>query len=350
LTRLSFLCYNSHSTLNNPICEINRTQFHKKGSFRLRVSRGINMKFPLIIENNVLIKYDAPTNGNDEVIVIPDGVTEIAKWAFARCFDVKEIIIPDTVEIIGERAFFDCRLLKKVVLPSRLKAIGNETFCLCHSLEDTVIPEGVESIGPEAFYECKNLKKITLPKTLKYIGMRAFFSAYIDTVVFTGTKEEWETIDKGFEWRGRSSFDICFAGERAPLDPEKISEDFVIENGVLVNYTGSDSNITVPEGITAIGDHVFSNSGSLYSVTLPDSIKNIGKFVFYRCPALSYVNIPAGVTQIGPMAFLFPSKDLRIVFGGTKEQWKIIDKNYRALRKLDYCVECTDGILRKPEQ
>jgi len=249
------------------------------------------MKFPLIIENNVLIKYDAPTNGNDEVIVIPDGVTEIAKWAFARCFDVKEIIIPDTVEIIGERAFFDCRLLKKVVLPSRLKAIGNETFCLCHSLEDTVIPEGVESIGPEAFYECKNLKKITLPKTLKYIGMRAFFSAYIDTVVFTGTKEEWETIDKGFEWRGRSSFDICFAGERAPLDPEKISEDFVIENGVLVNYTGSDSNITVPEGITAIGDHVFSNSGSLYSVTLPDSITEVGTNPFPGCDNLTKINV-----------------------------------------------------------
>ena len=34
-----------------------------------------------------------------------------------------------------------------------------------------------------------------------------------------------------------------------------MSKDFVIENGVLVKYNGSDENVTIPEGVTEISDN-----------------------------------------------------------------------------------------------
>ena len=33
--------------------------------------------------------------------------------------------------------------------------------------------------------------------------------------------------------------------------------DFVIENGVLIKYTGDDTDVVVPEGVTIIGNNSF---------------------------------------------------------------------------------------------
>lgn len=39
--------------------------------------------------------------------------------------------------------------------------------------------------------------------------------------------------------------------------------DFVIKDGVLEEYTDNDSVVTIPEGITSIGESSFSNCESL---------------------------------------------------------------------------------------
>lgn len=41
-------------------------------------------------------------------MTIPQGITEIGKYAFAYNEDVKEVVIPDTVETINAGAFYDC--------------------------------------------------------------------------------------------------------------------------------------------------------------------------------------------------------------------------------------------------
>ena len=33
--------------------------------------------------------------------------------------------------------------------------------------------------------------------------------------------------------------------------------DFIIEDGVLVRYVGEESDVVIPEGVTAIGDGAF---------------------------------------------------------------------------------------------
>ena len=34
-------------------------------------------------------------------------------------------------------------------------------------------------------------------------------------------------------------------------------EDFIIEDGVLKEYVGEESDVVIPEGVTAIGDEAF---------------------------------------------------------------------------------------------
>ena len=79
--------------------------------------------------------------------------------------------------------------------------------------------------------------------------------------------------------------------------------DFVIENGVLKKYVGPGGDVTVPEGVTSIGNSAFYWCRSLTSVTIPDGVTSIGYEAFYDCSSLASVTIPEGVTSIGNSAF-----------------------------------------------
>lgn len=92
---------------------------------------------------------------------------------------------------------------------------------------------------------------------------------------------------------------LCF-GLAAPAFAA--DEEFVIESGVLVSYSGSGGKVTVPEGVTAIGENAFQGK-RVTEVTLPDSVTHIRARAFYACGGLTGVNLPAGLISIGESAF-----------------------------------------------
>ena len=55
------------------------------------------------------------------------------------------------------------------------------------------------------------------------------------------------------------------------------ANDFVIENGVLTQYSGSDSIIEIPECVTEIGEYVFSEAGKITKVVFPQGLVKIGR-------------------------------------------------------------------------
>ena len=106
------------------------------------------------------------------------------------------------------------------------------------------------------------------------------------------------------------------------------SEDFVIENGVLSKYNGTDEMmlipsgvkvigknlldhrhkyvkcVIVPEGVTEIKESAFGGS-KIEEITLPSSLKKIGRHAFVACENLHFVSIPDGVTEIEDDLFSF---------------------------------------------
>jgi serine/threonine protein kinase len=81
------------------------------------------------------------------------------------------------------------------------------------------------------------------------------------------------------------------------------NRDFVIKNGVLIQYTGSWEGVEIPDGVTSIGNGAFLNCSNLISVKIPDSVTSIGDSALSGCWSLKHVIIPDSVKSIGNFAF-----------------------------------------------
>ena len=95
------------------------------------------------------------------------------------------------------------------------------------------------------------------------------------------------------------------------------ANEFLIENHVLVKYTGAGGDVAVPEDVTEIGPRAFADAVGLKTVILPESLKKIGADAFLNCSNLENLVIPAGVKTIGGFAFVGCSK-LDLTFKGEK--------------------------------
>lgn len=83
----------------------------------------------------------------------------------------------------------------------------------------------------------------------------------------------------------------------------KAAEKFVVKKKVLVTYTGNKKSITLPKGITSIGDNAFQRNKKITSVTIPDGVTSIGTRAFQNCKKLKKVILPNSIKKIKPYAF-----------------------------------------------
>lgn len=89
-------------------------------------------------------------------------------------------------------------------------------------------------------------------------------------------------------------------------NPEVIlaaTSDFVIENGVLTQYTGKGGKVTIPNEVNVIGNSAFSGCAGLVHITIPNSVISIDDFAFAECNSLTEVYISGEVDRIGNEAF-----------------------------------------------
>lgn len=185
----------------------------------VKCSDGDSTPSVLLIENGVVV---AKLRQDLTDVIIPEGVTEIAKkvfdWcvslksvalaqsvkiidycAFEGCSGLESVEIPDGVTEIGREAFHFCDSLKSVVIPQSVTSIGRESFSWCKSLESAVI--GANKIGNVAFERCPKLKSVTFSESVKKIGDGIFSGCpELCEITFLGTMKEWNAVKKGKDW------------------------------------------------------------------------------------------------------------------------------------------------------
>lgn len=108
-------------------------------------------------------------------LVIEDGITEIGKYAFYYCENLKTIYLPNSLTRIGQLSFAGCTSLSEVDIPYQVNSIEHSAFCYCRNLRKVIINSNKISIAAFAFGYCEALYNITLPgKPYEGISINAF--------------------------------------------------------------------------------------------------------------------------------------------------------------------------------
>ena len=149
-------------------------------------------------ENGKVPEWMYYRNQSVGAVTIPEGTTEIGRFAFSRS-SLRTVTIPEGVTVIDYAAFYHCDNLDNVVLPDTVTTVGAKAFThtgwLNHfeensmddflisgdilvaykgNLPEVVIPDGVRVIAEEAFRNHTELKKVHLPASVTDIGNDAF--------------------------------------------------------------------------------------------------------------------------------------------------------------------------------
>lgn len=79
--------------------------------------------------------------------------------------------------------------------------------------------------------------------------------------------------------------------------------EFWIEDGVLKEYHGPGGHVTVPAGVTGIGEDAFLRCTALTGLTVPEGVEYIDRSAFSGCCNLTEVALPGSLKRIGEFAF-----------------------------------------------
>ena len=111
-------------------------------------------------------------------VELPEGLTNIGRYAFYDCSGLTSITIPKSVGIIGQAAFSGCRSLTSITIPNFVVSIEEFAFGQCFELTSVSIPNSVTSIGRDAFWGCDRLTKPIIVNDMFVFLPSSFDGAY----------------------------------------------------------------------------------------------------------------------------------------------------------------------------
>ena len=298
---------------------------------------------------------------NLKSVELPESITSIGHIAFQNCYSLTSITIPKNVRSIGTDAFFQCLSLNSIVVeainPPSLEETNNHfeipncyipcgttaayeasdwaqyvgefvedcdgyqitytstdgnivTPYILNAFNAKIISNTYEngvgiitfdapitSIGDSAFYYCQNLYSITIPSNVTSIGYGTFYATPLTSVVWNAKRcndfqnDRSNKKEPPFYHNNLQSFTFGKEVEHIPA--------YLL----LCNSWQKLSSISIPNGVTSIGEGAFKGCSKFSSVTIGNNVTSIGERAFQDCSALDSIIIPEGVTSIKRQTF-----------------------------------------------
>ena len=150
------------------------------------------------------------------------------------------------------------------------------------------IPDDVTSVGNGAFGELAGLASVTIPSSVTNIHAYAFdYCSGLMSITVAESNPYYQSVN-----------DLLLTKDGTKL------------------VHGINGDVTIPTGVTCIGDSAFYGCSGLTGVTIPSSVMDIEEYAFGDCIGLMSVTIPNNVTIIGYAAFYGCSGLTSITFEG----------------------------------
>lgn len=178
---------------------------------------------------------------------------------------------------IAESEYSKLGVKGDVTLPDKLD--GKTVTGICKSgfsgseITSVKLPETICDIGSLAFANCLTLSQVTLNDNITHMGELAFSNTSYETSLLANSDPDFAVID-----------------------------DYI-----LYLYTGSQSDIEIPDGIRVIANSAFANNGAyskteIKTVSCPDGVEYIGENVFENCDSLTKITLKTGLFSVGSNA------------------------------------------------
>ncbi|MDE6732963.1 MAG: leucine-rich repeat domain-containing protein [Oscillospiraceae bacterium] len=212
---------------------------------------------------------------------------------------VKYINIPcDDMSISGEYA------LEKVYIEDNVTVLSNYLLAFQHSLEQVRMGSGVKVIDDNAFQACEALKTIEIPEGVEYIG-DAFRSTMFTELTLPSSLVGLHK--DAFVWTSKDIVIVHNGKSYSRYDDELFRQfypnDLLIYNNIVRDCWDTSGEITVPDGVTEIGDYSLAFQKEITKITLPSSVRVINDGAFNGCEKLTEIVIPEGVEELGALIF-----------------------------------------------
>ncbi len=192
-------------------------------------------------------------------------------------------------KVIADQAYYNNESTS-IEIPETITEIGEFAFARS-GITAIEIPEGVTKIGYAAFYHCDGLTDIVIPDSVTEIGPSAF------------AKTPWLN-----NWEQNGTSDFLIVGDGILLDYRGNTQTVIVPAGVKTISAGAFADNTgikrviMPDSVEVIGEGAFSGCNSLTDIEFGRLLKKIKDRAFAGCP-IQNINIPASVEEIGLKAF-----------------------------------------------
>ena len=249
-------------------------------------------------------------HGRIKTVVVEDGITALATYAFKDSENLTSAYIPDSLTSLPTGIFQNCVMLTSITIPQGVTNIGAEAFNGCSKLEEVAIPRSITAIGEKAFNGCNVLKK----------------------AVYSGTRSEWDALRQGNKIAGgndplRDAIIICSddnkssnentsggttggTGSGTGSDTTATSGTIEGSDGTSLTWTLSDAGVLTISGTGVIPAFSEDNPAKwpkerIKTLIIGSGITAIGNNSFSGCTNLKYADLSAAsnLTLIGAHAF-----------------------------------------------
>lgn len=248
-----------------------------------------------IISDDFIVKAGVATKytGNKSIVVVPEGITELAPCLFWDNQLIEEVILPDTLVNISGDTFYNSSNLKKVNIPKNVKFMGNNPFAGCPNIEvinespyfnlvDGIlynrdftrliyypiskkddryeIKEGCRILGKHSFYLCDNLKEVVIPSSIIKLENNPFSGC---TKINLVNKSDYYHID----------------------DSVIYDKDY---SSVIGCLNSINTDCLVLKDVKRICRNSFWNCKGIRKIVLPKTLESIGYNPFVSCSNIEF--------------------------------------------------------------
>lgn len=307
-------------------------------NFKLSDSYNAYKDGDFIIKNGILLGYE----GEEFIVDIPENVTEIGNYAFARCYDIEKVNIHNNVTKICRGAFFNCYNLEEIKILNDSCEIYedentisdsakmyvykdssaenyakkyNREYILIDDNEESYIPEqpSTESpaptspspSNPQPSTQTPAQQNPSIPTTTEKVSAGA-------TVTDVKSKSVYKVAGNA-----TSGYTVTYVRPTS-----KKAKSVTIPATVTVNG--------VPCKVTSIANNAFRGQKKLKKVTIGANVTTIGKKAFSGCKNLTKIVVKSKkLKKVGAKAFakINPKAKIKVPKNKKKAYKKVFKKN-----------------------